>query len=254
MSQPRTPVFAANWKMCHGPAETAAFVGRFAARHARRDDATLVVFPPAISLTAFAAAASERSDLEFGVQDVHTEVEGAHTSGISAAMVPATGATWGLAGHSERRREFGDTDAEVGRKLVRLLGAGLRPVLCVGETLQERESGRLEMVLETQIREALRPLDRERRSRLVYAYEPVWAIGTGRTASPADAAEAHAIVRDRLAQADGCNADGAVILYGGSVKPANIEALLSAPGVDGVLVGGASLDPDSWASICTAGR
>jgi len=256
VSQPRIPVFAANWKMSHGPDETGAFLERFAACHEPRSDATVVVFPPAISLAAFAAAASAsgRPDLEFGVQDVHTEVEGAHTSGISAAMVPATGATWGLAGHSERRREFGDTDADVGRKLVRLLEAGLRPVLCVGETLEEREAGRLEAVLETQIREALRPLDREGRARLVYAYEPVWAIGTGRTASPADAAEAHGIVRGQLARAEGCDAERAAILYGGSVKPANIEALLAAPGVDGVLVGGASLDPHSWAAICAAGR
>ncbi|MDE2880076.1 triose-phosphate isomerase [Candidatus Palauibacter soopunensis] len=254
MSQPRTPVFAANWKMCHGPDETGAFVERFAASYRPRSDATVVVFPPAISLAAFAAAVSGRPDLEFGVQDVHTEVEGAHTSAISAAMVPATGATWALAGHSERRREFGDTDPEVGRKLVRILEAGLRSVLCVGETLEERESGRLAAVLETQIREALHPLDREGRTRLVYAYEPVWAIGTGLTASPADAAEAHAIVRERLAQTEGCDAERAVILYGGSVKPANIDALLAAPGVDGVLVGGASLDPDSWAAICAAGR
>ena len=254
MSQLRTPVFAANWKMCHGPAETGAFLERFTARHSPRGDATVVVFPPAISLAAFSAAASGRPDLEFGVQDVHTEVEGAHTSGISAAMVPATGATWGLAGHSERRREFGDTDADVGRKLVRLLEAGLRPVLCVGETLEEREAGRLAPVLGTQIREALRPLDREGRGRLAYAYEPVWAIGTGRTASPADAAEAHAIVRDRLAREEGCDAERAAILYGGSVKPSNIEALLAAPGVDGVLVGGASLDSDSWAAICAAAR
>ena len=253
MSQLRTPVFAANWKMSHGPAETGAFVERFAARYAPRGNATVVVFPPAISLAAFAAAASGRPDLEFGVQDVHTEVEGAHTSGISAAMVPATGATWGLAGHSERRREFGDTDADVGCKLVRLLEAGLRPVLCVGETLEEREAGRLATVLETQIREALRPLDEEGRARLVYAYEPVWAIGTGRTANPADAAEAHAIVREQLVRTEGCD-ERAAILYGGSVKPANIEALLAAPGVDGVLVGGASLDPDSWAAICAAGR
>ena len=188
------------------------------------------------------------------MQDVHTELEGPHTSGISAAMVPATGATWGLAGHSERRREFGDTDADVGRKLVRLLEAGLRPVLCVGETLEERESGRLATVIETQIREVLRPLDRAGRAKLIYAYEPVWAIGTGRTASPVDAAEAHGIVREQLARVEGCDAERAVILYGGSVKPDNIEALLAAPGVDGVLVGGASLDPDSWAAICAAGR
>ncbi len=254
MNHPRTPVFAANWKMCHGPRETRAFMERFAARHVRRTDATVVVFPPAISLPAFAAAVAGRPDVEFGIQDVHTEVAGAHTSGISAAMVPATGATWGLAGHSERRREFGDSDADVGRKLIRLLEAGLRPVLCVGETLEERDAGRLARVLEIQIRDALRPLDPEGRSRLVYAYEPVWAIGTGRTASPRDAEEAHAIVRAQLARVDGCRAPDAVILYGGSVKPANIEALLAAPGVDGVLVGGASLDPDSWASICAAGR
>lgn len=254
MSELRTPVFAANWKMCHGPSETASFVSRFAARHAPRDDATVVVFPPAISLPAFAAAAAGRPDLQFGVQDVHTEVEGAHTGAISAAMVPATGATWGLAGHSERRREFGDTDEQVARKLGRLLDAGLRPVLCVGETLAEREAGQLETVLHTQIHAALEPLDEERRGRLAYAYEPVWAIGTGRTASPEDAAEAHALIRARLSAFPTLSPDRAVILYGGSAKPGNIEQLLAAPGVDGVLVGGASLDPDSWAAICAAGR
>ena len=253
LSEPRTPVFAANWKMCHGPAETAAFMERFRERHAPRDDATVVVFPPAISLPAFAEARAGRPDLRFGVQDVHTEVEGAYTGAISAAMVPATGATWGLAGHSERRREFGDTDAMVAAKLRRLLDAGLRPVLCVGETLEEREAGRLEAVLETQIRAALFALHAEGRARLVYAYEPVWAIGTGRTASPADAAEAHGIVRARLSGFEGCDPPRSVILYGGSVKPANIGQLLAAPGVDGVLVGGASLDPDSWAAICGAG-
>ncbi|MYC88836.1 MAG: triose-phosphate isomerase, partial [Gemmatimonadales bacterium] len=212
------------------------------------------VFPPATRLGAFAPAAAGRGSVLLGVLAAHTELEGPHTSGISAAMVPATGATWGLAGHSERRREFGDTDADVGRKLVRLLEAGLRPVLCVGETLEERESGRLATVIETQIREVLRPLDRAGRAKLIYAYEPVWAIGTGRTASPVDAAEAHGIVREQLARVEGCDAERAVILYGGSVKPDNIEALLAAPGVDGVLVGGASLDPDSWAAICAAGR
>ena len=253
MSDLRSPVFAANWKMSHGPAETAAFVARFRQRHTPRDDASVVVFPPAISLAAFAEASAGRPDLRFGVQDVHTEVAGAHTGAISAAMVPATGATWGLAGHSERRREFGDTDAMVARKLRRLLEAGLRPVLCVGETLEEREAGRLEPVLETQIQAALSGLDAAGRARLVYAYEPVWAIGTGRTASPADAAEAHALVRARLYGFEGCDPDRARILYGGSVKATNIAQLLAAPGVDGVLVGGASLDPDSWAAICAAG-
>ena len=254
MTELRAPVFAANWKMCHGPDATASFVSKFAARHAPRDDATVVVFPPSISLSTFAAVTADRPDLQFGVQDVHTELEGAHTGAISAAMVPATGATWGLAGHSERRREFGDTDEQVARKLRRLLEAGLRPVLCVGETLREREAGRLAEVLRTQVHAALAALDPAGRARLAYAYEPVWAIGTGRTASPADAAEAHALVRAQLEAFDGCDPATAVILYGGSVKAGNIDELLAAPGVGGVLVGGASLDPDSWAAICAAGR
>ncbi|WP_420634778.1 triose-phosphate isomerase [Candidatus Palauibacter sp.] len=254
MSDLCAPVFAANWKMCHGPAETGAFMERFVARYPPCDDATVVVFPPAISLPAFAVAAADRPDLQFGVQDVHTEVAGAHTGAISAAMVPATGATWGLAGHSERRREFGDKDADVALKLRRLLEAGLRPVLCVGETIEEREAGQLATVIERQIHGALSSIGAAGRTRLVYAYEPVWAIGTGRTASPEDAAEGHAIVREQLAAAGAGDSARAVILYGGSVKPANIGQLLAAPGVDGVLVGGASLDPDSWAAICAAGR
>lgn len=254
---PRAPVFAANWKMHLGPAETRAFIAALAEVHRARDDATVVVFPPAISLDAFAAAvqAAGRTDLEFGVQDVHTETEGAHTGAISAAMVPQTGAGWGLAGHSERRREFGDDDATVAAKLARLLENGLRPVLCVGETLEEREAGRLRTVLERQVGRALEAVDASDRPRVAYAYEPVWAIGTGRTASPDDASEAHAIVREAIAGAAGGDvAAEAVILYGGSVKPGNIETLLAAPGVDGVLVGGASLDPESWAAIASAGR
>ncbi len=254
MSDPRIPVFAANWKMYKGPSEAEAFLRDFGARHPPREDATVVIFPPAISIAALAAAGLDRPDIEFGVQDVHPEIDGAHTSAISASMVAQTGATWGLAGHSERRREFGDTDARVAAKLGRLLDAGLRPVLCVGETLEEREAGRLETVLQTQIREAVGQLDAERRGRLVYAYEPVWAIGTGLTASPADAAEAHGIVREQVAAASGAESARPIILYGGSVKPGNIDEILAAAGVDGVLVGGASLDPESWAAICQGGR
>ena len=255
MSEPRTPLFAANWKMHKGPAETAEFVEAFARSHGVRDDATVVFFPPSISLGAFEAAAAGRPDLEFGVQDVHPEREGAHTGAVSAAMVAQTGAGWGLAGHSERRREFGDDDVVVGRKLIRLLEASLRPILCVGETLEERDAGELEGVLERQVGTALDALEAPDRERLVYAYEPVWAIGTGRTASPADASEAHAIVRWAIAAHAGeARAEAALLLYGGSVKPANIEELLAADGVDGVLVGGASLDPAGFAAICAAGR
>ncbi len=253
MMNVRTPVFAANWKMYKGPAEAERFARDFASRHAPRDDATVVVFPPAISIPAFAAATAGRPDLQFGVQDVHAEAEGAHTGAISADMARSAGAAWGLAGHSERRREFGDSDAQIAAKVQRLLAAGLRPVLCIGETLEEREAGRLGPVLEKQIREALSPLDRDGRARLAYAYEPVWAIGTGRTASPDDAGEAHALVRRYISAVTGEDRD-VVVLYGGSAKPGNIEELLATPGVDGVLVGGASLDPASWAAICAAAR
>jgi len=257
VTAPKRPLFAANWKMHLGPSETVEFVRAFAAAHAPRPDATVVFFPPAISLTAFgeAARAAGRDDLEFGIQDVHTADAGAHTGAISASMVPQTGATWGLAGHSERRREFGDDNAAVGTKLARLLEAGLQPVLCVGETLEEREAGALERVLRRQVSLGLEPLDAVGRSSLVYAYEPVWAIGTGRTASPSDAAEAHTIVRACIADAiDDATAAVAILLYGGSVKPANIDELLAADGVDGVLVGGASLEPASFAAICAGGR
>ena len=245
------PLFAANWKMHLGPAETMAFVERFAAVHSRRDDARVVFFPPYLSVGAFLSASGSRPDLELGVQDVHQEVTGAHTGAVAAPMAREAGAGWALAGHSERRREFGDDDATVAAKVTRILEAGLRPVLCVGETLDEREAGQLETVLRRQIAGVLDGLGPDEASRLTYAYEPVWAIGTGRTASADDAAQAHSLVRREIARHGG--EEDSVILYGGSVKPGNIEELLAAAGVDGVLVGGASLDPDSFAAICAAG-
>ena len=246
-----SPIFAANWKMHMGPAETQAFLRTFSDLHAARADARVVFFPPYLSIASFLSVSGSRPDLEMGVQDVHQEVSGAHTGAVSAIMAAQAGVTWALAGHSERRREFGDDDATVAAKIGRILEAGLRPVLCVGETLEEREAGRLEEVLARQLAAVLRGLSAEDARRLVYAYEPVWAIGTGRTASPADAAEAHRIVRQEVERSGG--AADAAILYGGSVKPGNIEELLAAAGVDGVLVGGASLDPDSFAAICAAG-
>ena len=251
MNEHVRPLFAANWKMHLGPAETEAFVARFAAAHSRRDDARIVFFPPYLSIGAFLTSCGSRPDLELGVQDVHQDVAGAHTGAVSAPMAREAGAAWALAGHSERRREFGDNDATVAAKVTRILEAGLRPVLCVGETLEEREARQLETVLGRQIASVLEGIDPGELPRLTYAYEPVWAIGTGRTASADDAAEAHSIVRSEIARHGG--AEDAVILYGGSVKPGNIEELLAAAGVDGVLVGGASLDPDSFAAICAAG-
>jgi len=245
------PMFAANWKMHLGPEETQSFLHRFAAVHGVRRDARVVFFPPYLSVAAFAASSRSRPDLELGVQDVHQETKGAHTGAVSAPMAKQAGARWALAGHSERRREFGDDDATVAAKVARIIDEGLRPVLCVGETLEEREAGELEAVLSRQIEVVLSSLAADRLPLLTYAYEPVWAIGTGRTASPDDAAQAHAVVRQEISRCGG-RAD-AVILYGGSVKPGNIDDLLEAPGVDGVLVGGASLDPESFAAICAGG-
>lgn len=253
MNDDRRPVFAANWKMHKGPEATREYVREFAGLYEARSDRRIVFFPPAISIEAFreAAAAADRSDLELGAQDVHTATEGAHTSAIAAPMVAEAGATWSLAGHSERRREFGDDDVAVAVKTGRILDAGLAPVVCVGETLEERDAGNLRTVLERQVTAVLSELAPERHGKLTWAYEPVWAIGTGRTAAPADASEAHAIMREAIAAtAGGEVAATAVILYGGSVKPHNIDELMAATGVDGVLVGGASLDPADFAAIC----
>ena len=245
------PMFAANWKMHLGPEETASFVQRFADLHEVRQGARVVFFPPYLSVGAFLASSRSRPDLELGVQDVHQETAGAHTGAVSAPMAKQAGARWALAGHSERRREFGDDDVAVAAKVARIIDEGLRPVVCVGETLEEREAGELEVVLSRQIEAVLSSLAADRLPSLTYAYEPVWAIGTGRTASPDDAAQAHAVVRQEIRRCGGRT--DAVILYGGSVKPGNIDALLAAPGVDGVLVGGASLDPESFAAICAGG-
>jgi len=253
----RQPVLAANWKMFKGPETTRTFLDRFRQLYNAHYDRSVVFFPAAISISAFLAARSGRDDLEVGIQDVHTEVEGAHTGAVSAAMAAEAKLGWGLAGHSERRQEFGDEDAGVGAKLGRLLEAGLRPILCVGETLEERRAGLLEEVLSRQVESVLDGLAASGSgpwSDKVLAYEPVWAIGTGETATPRDAAEAHGLIREILSRrAADEQAATATILYGGSVKPDNIEALLAAEGVNGVLVGGASLDPDSFAQICLAG-
>jgi triosephosphate isomerase len=255
MTEARRPFFAANWKMHMGPVETGGFLRVFASEYQARDDRSVVFFPPSISIASFREATSERRDLEVGIQDVHSETHGAHTGAISAGLAAEAGVGWGLAGHSERRREFGDDDDLVGLKLARLLEAGLQPIFCVGETLKEREEDRLYEVLSRQVATGLRDLDGDQRRRLTYAYEPVWAIGTGQTATPADAGEAHEIVRRRIAHlTDEATGDEAIILYGGSVNPGNIEDLLAVDGVDGVLVGGASLDPGGFARICSAGR
>ena len=236
-------VVAGNWKMNHGPAAAERFFSRFSPV-VEEGAVRLVFFTPDLSLAV--ATGGARVPAEFGVQHIHWEGAGALTGETSAEMAREAGATLALIGHSERRHIFGETDAEVNRKVRAAVRAGLVPVVCVGELLEERRAGRLEEVLRHQVGAFAGLLTGV--PEFMVAYEPVWAIGTGETATPEDAAEAHGIVRSALGEL-GC----APVLYGGSVKPGNAAALMSAPDVDGVLVGGASLDPDVFARIAEAG-
>lgn len=247
------PFFGGNWKMNHGPVATQAFLESFLQLYPARSDRTVVFFPPAISLTEFRARAAGRADLAVGVQDVHWEATGAFTGAISARMAREAGATFALAGHSERRHVFGDSDEAVARKVAAIAAEGLTPVLCVGELLEERDRGEVESVVNRQVEAGLSRLDPKIVAGIVVAYEPVWAIGTGRTAKAEDADEVHRYIRALLVARVGAAAAGRMpIIYGGSVKPGNIEELLAASEIDGVLVGGASLDPGDFAEICLA--
>ena len=239
-------VIAGNWKMHTGPSATRAFFERLSLDGI--DEAhELIVFPPAVSITAAVAAAPQ--GVAVGVQNVHARDEGAFSGETSAPMARDAGATYVMVGHSERRHVFGETDDETAAKVAAGRRHGLVPVLCVGETIEERRAGRVEAVVLRQLEVA--PSELVDDGAFLVAYEPVWAIGTGEPATPADASEAHGVIRARLAEAS--DAAGAVpILYGGSVKPANAAELLAAPDVDGVLVGGASLDPESFAAIARA--
>jgi triosephosphate isomerase len=249
----RRPVLAGNWKMNKGPEDATSFFAAFVDGYKPRSDRTVVLFPPALSFAAGARAIRERSDIALGVQNIHWEENGAFTGEISAAIAAQAGAAYVLAGHSERRHIFGETDEQVGRKCAAALAAGLIPIACVGETLEQREAGRLKDILFQQIDAVLDAIPENAADTLIVAYEPVWAIGTGVNATPADAAEAHGILRGRLAERYGRKPAAAIpILYGGSVKPDNAAELLAANGVDGLLVGGASLDPVAFAKIAAA--
>jgi triosephosphate isomerase len=249
----RKPVIAGNWKMHNGPTSTRRFFERFTQEYGRRDDRTIVFFPAAVSLAAGRDAARQRSDIHFGVQNVYWEEKGAFTGEVSAPMAADAGALFVLVGHSERRQRFGETDEDTARKVPAILAAGLIPILCVGETLEEREAGQAAGVVAAQLEAVFEVLSDGDARRLLIAYEPVWAIGTGRTASPADAEEMHGHIRRLLTRRYSAELAAEVpLLYGGSVKPDNAEALLAASNVDGVLVGGASLDPEGFAAICQA--
>lgn len=244
-------VIAGNWKMHHGPADTRAFfAGLTLPENAGAHE--VVVFPPALSLGAAVAAPERDPRIQLGVQNIHWEEKGAFTGEVSAAMARDAGATYVLIGHSERRHVFGETDDDVARKIRACRRHGLVPVVCVGETLEERRAGRVDEVILGQLDAALAAL-LEDEGRFLLAYEPVWAIGTGETATPADASGAQGTLRARLDERMGPSRSTRVpILYGGSVKPDNAAELLSARDVDGVLVGGASLDPGSFAALVAA--
>ncbi|MFO7260130.1 MAG: triose-phosphate isomerase [bacterium] len=249
----RTPVIAGNWKMNRGPSATREYFRDFKERWAPRADRTVLFFPPAVSLTTAAEMVRDRPDLALGAQNIHWEAEGAFTGEISAAMARDAGARYTLVGHSERRHLFGETDEQVARKVAAALAGELVPVVCVGETLEERRAGRVEEVILRQLDAVLAVIPADAGPRFMIAYEPVWAIGTGVNASPDDASAAHAILRRRLAEHAGeATAAATPILYGGSVKPDNAASLLGAQDVDGLLVGGASLDPASFAAIAAA--
>jgi triosephosphate isomerase (TIM) len=242
----RRLLFAANWKMHLGPDEARDFARRFRARYAPDSQREVWFFPSDVSLEATAVALGGLEQVQVGVQNVHWELKGAFTGATSAPLARAAGATAALVGHSERRHVFGESDEETGRKVRAVLAAGLVPVLCVGETLEQRERGETASVVTSQLAAGLRGVGTADLDRIVIAYEPVWAIGTGRNATPADAGQIHACIRKKLF---GLGARTMRILYGGSVNRGNVAALLAEPELDGVLVGGASLDPEGWAEI-----
>ena len=242
-------ILAANWKMNIAPDEAHRFAARFLGRVSPRESRKLVFFPAAVSLQSAAAAFGVRDDIRVGVQDVHWEPKGAFTGATSVGLAAAAGATAALIGHSERRHVFGESDADTRRKIEAVLAGGLTPFLCVGETLEERERGETEAVVLRQLRAALFGLPPEQVGATVIAYEPVWAIGTGRNATPEDAAEVHRRLRTELTSLGGSQVP---VLYGGSVNAGNVESLLARPEIAGALVGGASLDPDTWAQVVAA--
>jgi len=250
----RTPFLAANWKMFKTVDETVAYLREFCALTAGVSGAEIVVAPPFTALRA-AADAAKGSNVGIAAQDCYWEREGAFTGEVSIAMIKDAGAGYVIIGHSERRRLFGDTDAWVNRKAHAVIAADLTPIVCIGETLEERDANQTLAVLDRQLGAALEGMTPAQVASLVIAYEPVWAIGTGRNATPAQAGEAHAHIRARLAAAFGREAAQAChILYGGSVKPDNIKDLMAIEDVDGALVGGASLSVPSFFAIVTGAK
>jgi triosephosphate isomerase (TIM) len=246
----RRPVLAANWKMNNGPTAARAFIAAFTARWTPHDDRTVIFFPPAIALTTVVHALGGRRDLDVGVQNIWTEDKGAFTGENSAPMSKDAGARYALVGHSERRHVFGETEAQTAKKCAAAVRAGIVPILCVGELLSQREAGTTNDIVLRQLEVGLSELSPDAIASMAIAYEPVWAIGTGKTATPSDASTVHRAIRSALDKRLGKSSGDVPILYGGSVNAGNAKSLLSTPGIDGLLVGGASLDVEGWAAIC----
>jgi triosephosphate isomerase len=247
----RRHVIAGNWKMFKTPTETRGFFAAFNPLVASVTDWEIVIAPPAIDIPA-AVEATAGTHIAISAQNIYWEKEGAFTGEISAGMVAEAGCRYAIIGHSERRHIFGETSEMVFKKTKAALAAGLTPIVCIGEMLADREAGRTENICKCQFEESVGALTTEEFSRILVAYEPVWAIGTGRTATPEIAAAVHRYVRECASLMFSVGHAAALrILYGGSVKPDNIQGLLAQVELDGVLVGGASLDPKSFASIVT---
>lgn len=246
---PRKPFLAGNWKMYKTIPEAVELAAALARTVGGLTDREVLVAPPFPAL-ADVGRALAGSRIALGAQNMHFEHEGAFTGEVSAVMLLSAGCTHVILGHSERRHVFGETDALINRKVARALQKGLIPIFCIGETLAEREQGHTRRVVETQVLAGLKDLTRDEVSRIIVAYEPVWAIGTGKTATPEQAQEMHAIIRELLSGLHGRNIAGNLrILYGGSVKPDNIAQLMAQPDVDGALVGGASLKAGDFEKI-----
>lgn len=240
---------AGNWKMYKTVSETCAFFEKFNPLVANANRCEIVLCPTFVNLQA-AVEATRDTHIEIGGQNLFWEKEGAYTGEISGGMLKAVGCRWVLVAHSERRQYFGETNESAHKKILAALDAGLTPIYCLGERLEEREADRTNHVLESQCEGGAAKLTAEQFRKIVIAYEPVWAIGTGKVATPEIAVEAHRCIREQFRKLFGADAAAACrILYGGSVKPDNVRGLMAQPDIDGALVGGASLDAASFASI-----
>ncbi len=249
----RQPIIAANWKMHKLTAEATAFAESFLPLVQDSNAAEIVLAPPFTALATLGAAL-KGSAVQLAGQNVYPEEKGAFTAEISPQMLADLGCRYTIVGHSERRTLFAEQDDFIARKALALLDAGIRPIVCVGEHLEEREAGRIEEVVGGQLRGSLASIPTGKASELVVAYEPVWAIGTGKTATPEMAQEVHGFIRKELSERFGASAEEIRIQYGGSVKPENIADLMEQPDIDGALVGGASLDPTSFARVARLQR